>query len=122
MKCIDHAVRRFLEFPSKKKKVVINLGCGYDPLPWQCLGRYPALSNNVKFVDIDYRDLMLKKRDVVKNTDEYAFPSGVIRNPKSGKRSGHGEQVLFALSSHVPLILLSVLIYVSQALLSIHKC
>jgi tRNA wybutosine-synthesizing protein 4 len=70
MKCIDHAVRKFLETPSDKTKVVINLGCGYDPLPWQCFGRYPSVSKNAKFVDIDYRELMLKKRDVVQNTDQ----------------------------------------------------
>ncbi|KAL2069793.1 hypothetical protein VTL71DRAFT_14472 [Oculimacula yallundae] len=70
MKAIDQVVRQFLEQESMKQKVVINLGCGYDPLPWQCLERYPVASSNVKFIDIDYRDLMLKKRTVVQNTSE----------------------------------------------------
>ncbi|KAH7397715.1 hypothetical protein BKA64DRAFT_672629 [Cadophora sp. MPI-SDFR-AT-0126] len=70
MKAIDHVVRQFLEKDSKKQKVVINLGCGYDPLPWQCLERYPAASSGVRFIDIDYRDLMLKKRAVVQSISE----------------------------------------------------
>ncbi|CZT04273.1 probable leucine carboxyl methyltransferase 2 [Rhynchosporium graminicola] len=70
MKAIDQVVRQFLEQDSPKQKVVVNLGCGYDPLPWQCLERYPAASNGTKFIDIDYRDLMLKKRTVVQSTNE----------------------------------------------------
>ncbi|KAH6713629.1 hypothetical protein BKA61DRAFT_46079 [Leptodontidium sp. MPI-SDFR-AT-0119] len=70
MRAIDQVVRQFLEQDSKKQKVVINLGCGYDPLPWQCLERYPGASNGARFVDIDYRDLMLKKRAVVQTTAE----------------------------------------------------
>ncbi|TGO32244.1 hypothetical protein BHYA_0336g00050 [Botrytis hyacinthi] len=70
MKAIDHVVKQFLEQKSGKQKVVINLGCGYDPLPWQCMSRYPAASQGVKFVDIDYKDLMIKKQTVVKNAPE----------------------------------------------------
>ncbi|KAH8597896.1 hypothetical protein B0O99DRAFT_650746 [Bisporella sp. PMI_857] len=69
MKAVDVVIREFIESPSPKQKIVINLGCGYDPLPWQCLTRYPA-SKSVKFIDIDYRELMIKKRDVVQNTAE----------------------------------------------------
>jgi tRNA wybutosine-synthesizing protein 4 len=41
-----------------------------DPLPWQCLTRYPSASNDVKFIDIDYKDLMLKKKAVVESTSQ----------------------------------------------------
>jgi tRNA wybutosine-synthesizing protein 4 len=41
-----------------------------DPLPWQCFSRYPSTCEGVRFVDIDYRDLMIKKRTVVQSTDE----------------------------------------------------
>jgi tRNA wybutosine-synthesizing protein 4 len=41
-----------------------------DPLPWQCLTRYKSRCLGTKFIDIDYRDLMLKKRNVVQNTDD----------------------------------------------------
>lgn len=70
MRCIDHVVRKFLEEPSKSRKIVVNLGCGYDPLAWQCLSRYPGSCDNVSFVDIDYKELMLKKRDMVNRTPE----------------------------------------------------
>ncbi|KAA8565863.1 hypothetical protein EYC84_009679 [Monilinia fructicola] len=73
MKAIDHVVKQFLEEKSENQKVVINLGCGYDPLPWQCMTRYPTASQDVKFIDIDYKDLMVKKQTVVRNTPELNF-------------------------------------------------
>ncbi|EKD12261.1 uncharacterized protein L3040_000269 [Drepanopeziza brunnea f. sp. 'multigermtubi'] len=70
MKAIDQVVRQFLEQESEKQKVVINLGCGYDPLPWQCFHRCPKACVGAKFIDIDYKDLILKKRAVVQSTYE----------------------------------------------------
>lgn len=67
---IDVAVRQFLERPSEKKKVVVNLGCGSDVLPWQCMTRYPDRCQNAKFVDIDFPDLIEKKCRVVQETPE----------------------------------------------------
>ncbi|KAF2965803.1 hypothetical protein GQX73_g7755 [Xylaria multiplex] len=69
---IDVAVRRFLQRPGdiNKTKVVVNLGCGSDVLPWQCMARYPNACQGVKFIDIDFPDLMSKKRAVVLNTPE----------------------------------------------------
>ncbi|KAI1433080.1 leucine carboxyl methyltransferase [Xylaria sp. CBS 124048] len=67
---IDLAVRRFLERPSDKTKVVVNLGCGSDVLPWQCMTRYPDACQRAKFIDIDFPDLMSKKRTIVLSTPE----------------------------------------------------
>ncbi|KAI0137534.1 leucine carboxyl methyltransferase [Xylariales sp. AK1849] len=67
---IDVAVRNFLKRPSVKTKVIINLGAGFDVLPWQCLTRYPELCKGAKFVDLDFPDLMTKKRRVVQETPE----------------------------------------------------
>lgn len=39
-------------------------------LPWQCLTRYPDNCKGVKFVDVDFPDLMAKKRNVVRDTPE----------------------------------------------------
>ncbi|KAI1323855.1 leucine carboxyl methyltransferase [Xylariaceae sp. FL0255] len=69
---IDTAVRRFLESPTDKTKVVVNLGCGSDVLPWQCITRYPDACHGAKFIDIDFPDLMEKKRAVVLATPELA--------------------------------------------------
>ncbi|KAH9898611.1 LCM-domain-containing protein [Xylariomycetidae sp. FL2044] len=67
---IDTTVRKFLDRPSQKTKVVVNLGCGSDVLPWQCMTRYPDQSRTAKFVDIDFPDLMAKKSRVVEDTPE----------------------------------------------------
>lgn len=88
MHIIDVAVRRFLQSPSTKQKVVVNLGCGSDVLPWQCLTRYPDHCQGVKFVDVDFPDLMRKKCRVVQETPELlALLSGV------GSTTGQGHLV-----------------------------
>lgn len=54
--------------------MVVNLGCGSDVLPWQCLARYPDLCDSAVFVDVDFPDLVLKKRAVVLDTPELRDP------------------------------------------------
>ncbi|KAI0181862.1 LCM-domain-containing protein [Hypoxylon sp. FL1284] len=83
---IDVAVRRFLERPSKRIKVVINLGCGSDVLPWQCMTRYPEWCHNTKFVDIDFPALIEKKCRVVKETPK-------LSSPLTGLRTDVGNNV-----------------------------
>ncbi|PGH14107.1 hypothetical protein AJ79_03224 [Helicocarpus griseus UAMH5409] len=65
MHAVESSVRKFLSEPSQLRKVVVNLGCGFDPLPFQFLSRDPALCQNAKFIDIDHHKLMVKKRDTV---------------------------------------------------------
>ncbi|KAK8078424.1 LCM-domain-containing protein [Apiospora saccharicola] len=67
---IDVSVRNFLRRPSGKKKVIVNLGAGSDVLPWQCMTRYPEACHGAKFVDIDFPDLIAKKRRIVQETPE----------------------------------------------------
>lgn len=67
---IDALVRRFLQRPTAKPKVVVNLGCGSDVLPWQCLSRYPDACRGVRFVDIDFPDVMAAKKAIVSRTPE----------------------------------------------------
>ncbi|KAK8006148.1 leucine carboxyl methyltransferase 2 [Apiospora marii] len=67
---IDVSVRNFLRRPSNKKKVIVNLGAGSDVLPWQCMTRYPEVCHGAKFVDIDFPDLISKKRRIVQETPE----------------------------------------------------
>ncbi|KAI2617384.1 LCM-domain-containing protein [Hypoxylon sp. NC1633] len=83
---IDVAVRRFLERPSAKTKVVVNLGCGSDVLPWQCMTRYPDRCNNAKFVDIDFPDLIEKKCRLVQETPE-------LSSPLTGLKTGVGSHI-----------------------------
>ncbi|PGH33629.1 tRNA wybutosine-synthesizing protein 4 [[Emmonsia] crescens] len=65
MRAVESSVRMFLEEPSEHQKVIVNLGCGFDSLPFQFLSRDAALCQNAKFIDIDHHKLMVKKRDVV---------------------------------------------------------
>ncbi|KAK8086153.1 leucine carboxyl methyltransferase 2 [Apiospora phragmitis] len=75
---IDVSVRNFLKRPSTKKKVVVNLGAGSDVLPWQCMTRYPEACNGAKFIDVDFPDLISKKRRNVQETPElYSVLTGL---------------------------------------------
>lgn len=92
MHIIDVAARRFLERPSSKKKVVVNLGCGSDVLPWQCLARYPDHCHGVKFVDIDFPDLMRKKCKIVQETPELNSPLPGIKSTTEGHLMFQSDQ------------------------------
>jgi tRNA wybutosine-synthesizing protein 4 len=41
-----------------------------DVLPWQCHARYNDLDNDVLFIDVDYPELIQKKRAIVLQTPE----------------------------------------------------
>ena len=68
MRAVEHVVREFLERPTNQRKIVINLGCGYDPLPFHWLAREPRLCRNVQFIDVDYKALMLTKTEIIEAT------------------------------------------------------
>lgn len=69
MRAIEHVVKIFLDEPSTKSKNIINLGCGYEPLPFRMLWKYKSQCRNVKFIDIDFPRLMHRKVQVIhKNT------------------------------------------------------
>ncbi|KAF2861839.1 LCM-domain-containing protein [Piedraia hortae CBS 480.64] len=69
MMAIEQTIGRFLAEPSPKQKVLVNLGCGYDTLPWLCLGRRPELCGQATFVDVDYPALMQKKLAIIEKTE-----------------------------------------------------
>ena len=70
MKCVEDAVRRFLGFGERKRKVVVNLGCGYDTLPLEWL----SCNEHLCFIDVDFRELIDKKRKLL---DAMAEQSGL---------------------------------------------
>lgn len=94
MKAIDHAVKTFLEEKTEKQKVVINLGAGYDPLPWQCWTRYPEQSKGVRFVDVDYQELQARKREMVKDTLELNSMLKNLTYPTEGDVMLRSDQYL----------------------------
>lgn len=55
-----------------QKISIINLGCGYDTLPFQLLDFYKKQRHevNLEFIDIDYPDLLKKKLQLVKSSEE----------------------------------------------------
>ncbi|KAJ4267411.1 tRNA methyltransferase ppm2 [Fusarium torreyae] len=71
LRAIDVIVRQFIASQkSDHKKVVINLGAGSDVLPWQSYHRYGDSCENTLFIDVDYPDLMRKKRAIVLGTPQ----------------------------------------------------
>ncbi|KAL4802304.1 hypothetical protein BDV18DRAFT_64879 [Aspergillus unguis] len=69
MHAMEESVRRFMREPSDKPKFVLNLGCGFDPLPFILLSADRSLCSQTTFVDIDYEKLMLNKKAAVKQAD-----------------------------------------------------
>ncbi|CAI6276755.1 unnamed protein product [Periconia digitata] len=63
MHAVEQAVLNFLGEQTSKPKIIVNLGCGYDPLPFQFWHRHAALSKGAVFVDVDYPQLIGRKRD-----------------------------------------------------------
>ncbi|EME40518.1 hypothetical protein DOTSEDRAFT_65234 [Dothistroma septosporum NZE10] len=86
MKAIEHAVSRFMCERTAKKKVIINLGCGYDPLPFLFLGKQPQLCQGATFVDVDYPVLMQNKVGVIDKTEQ--LRSLTPKFTKTGNQSG----------------------------------
>lgn len=72
MQAIEQVVLQFLDKTAEKKKVIVNLGCGYEPLPFRMLWKYGNRCRTVRFVDVDYPQLIQKKVDVVKNNHIYS--------------------------------------------------
>ena len=70
MKAVEHAVTRFLAEQTPKRKVVVNLGCGYDPLAFAFLGKHHDLCENTTFVDVDYPLLMQNKCGIIDKTEQ----------------------------------------------------
>lgn len=65
MRAVSWVVRNFLERGEGQRKVIINFGCGYDPLPFRWLSQKGDLCSNTKFVDVDYELLIETKRDII---------------------------------------------------------
>lgn len=71
MQAIEHVVKRFLHEPSSKDKIIINLGCGYEPLPFRMLWKYKSLCQTVKFIDVDFPQLMRRKVSTIRKHAMY---------------------------------------------------
>jgi tRNA wybutosine-synthesizing protein 4 len=76
MKAIESSVHDFLRAPSHLPKAVVNLGCGYDTLPFKFRTRHKpdaaAANHDAVFIDVDYRDLLEKKLAVLTKDATFA--------------------------------------------------
>lgn len=72
------------QIPQNKKVVVINLGCGYDPLPFQLLDTSNVHSqqyhDRVSFIDVDYSDLLKIKIELIKTIPELSKIIGLAED------------------------------------------
>lgn len=68
MESIKSMITRIIKMNPTKEICIVNLGCGYDPLPFQLLAE--KKHNNVSFLDFDYPDLLERKVSMVKNSPE----------------------------------------------------
>ncbi|KAL2135617.1 hypothetical protein VTI74DRAFT_7764 [Chaetomium olivicolor] len=98
LRAIDVLVRDFLKGVKGRGRrgVVVNLGCGSDVLPWQCITRYAEDCENVKFVDVDFPDLIGRKRQTVLDTPELL---GILTGVKNAE--GVVKPVVFESDKYV---------------------
>ncbi|KAI9732357.1 MAG: tRNA methyltransferase ppm2 [Cirrosporium novae-zelandiae] len=81
MQAVEHAVCQFLQVPTDKTKVVINLG---DPLPFHFLSKHSNICDNAIFIDVDYPDLIKKKYDMLSQTSPLQQSlTGIDLNPNT---------------------------------------
>jgi tRNA wybutosine-synthesizing protein 4 len=72
MKAIEQVVKNFIDEKSEKSKIVVNLGCGYEPLPFRMLWKYSNQCRGMKFVDVDYPQLIQKKVEIIRKNSIFS--------------------------------------------------
>lgn len=103
MEAITRHIEHIISETSCTKKVIINLGCGYDPYPFQYLASHSTDNvENIVFLDIDYPDLVRKKINMVENTPEISSIIGKkVQLENHFNRSKNNEGVMFASTSYI---------------------
>lgn len=68
---------------------IINLGCGFDPLPFQLLSQFAKTDSNLKlrFLDVDYPELIANKLEMIKGSPEILSILGEEINDVSIEKS-----------------------------------
>ncbi|KAJ6005850.1 LCM-domain-containing protein [Penicillium sp. IBT 35674x] len=96
MYTMKETVRQFIaEAPTDKPRFVLNLGCGFDPLPFILLSEEQKSKRGGRtvFVDIDYEKLMVQKKNAIRQTQEITTVLGDIE-------FGSDEDVMQIITSH----------------------
>lgn len=68
VEAMTRSIIKFAESKFNGPKVVVNLGCGFDPYAFQHVYRYP--DTELVFIDVDYPDLMKRKLRIIENYSE----------------------------------------------------
>lgn len=69
MEAIKQMVLRIAVLHPGKRVSVVNLGCGFDPLPFQLLKRSEKSDADLRFYDFDYPELVQNKLHMIQNAD-----------------------------------------------------
>ncbi|KAF3312442.1 tRNA methyltransferase ppm2, variant 2 [Orbilia oligospora] len=75
MELVKQTVEGFLSSNTGVTKHLVNLGCGFDPLPLHYLRQYPG----VDFIDVDYPQSIRRKAEIIQNTPEL---NGLLIDPQ----------------------------------------
>ncbi|KAF1814228.1 LCM-domain-containing protein [Eremomyces bilateralis CBS 781.70] len=72
---IEFVVLRFLEEcrQAGKQVAVVNLGCGYDTLPFRTRWKAPQLCGDCVFVDVDYPSLIQRKAEKIRRENLFGL-------------------------------------------------
>ncbi|KAF5116396.1 hypothetical protein DV454_001724 [Geotrichum candidum] len=101
MEAITRHIEDIIESSNCSKNVIINLGCGFDPYPFQYLSNHGSSSNTV-FVDIDYPDLIRRKVRMLQKTKDILDIIGEQTTIDVDlKRSKNNEGVMLATPSYL---------------------
>lgn len=71
MKSIRMAIEKIIEQQPEGQRInIINLGCGYDPLPFQLLDDQKFKSKHLYCIDVDFPELISYKSQMIKLSPE----------------------------------------------------
>ncbi|KAK9457280.1 S-adenosyl-L-methionine-dependent methyltransferase [Dipodascopsis uninucleata] len=82
MHAIHLQVKKFLNENTSSRKIIINLGCGYDPVPFQYLNKLSTDRSKAIFVDVDYPDLISRKIRMILDSKELVSLISPLREPQ----------------------------------------
>jgi tRNA wybutosine-synthesizing protein 4 len=99
MKAVDSAIEAFLHRPTDKKMVVLNLGCGYDPLPFRMRCQKNALG--VMFIDIDNKELIKSKVKILTQDNQFQQHLHNDIHVTNGEGKDEDENIIFSSKSYL---------------------
>ncbi|CUM47648.1 uncharacterized protein AC631_03185 [Debaryomyces fabryi] len=91
MESIKQMILRIIDSreDANQEVTIVNLGCGFDPLPFQLLTQFAKTNTDVKlhFLDVDYPELIANKLEMIKSSPEILSILGKEVNDTSIEKS-----------------------------------